>query len=91
MDFVPKRRRARWNSLDSVTRLGWSGSALAGGFIISKYGYGKTFLLTAALQMVAALILLPLTCSDAGHNERERQLSNNNDGPSIDVQDATVS
>ena len=33
MDYVPKRPRGKWNSLDSVARFGWSGSALFGGLI----------------------------------------------------------
>lgn len=30
MDFVPKKARSRYNALDSVTRFGWSGSAVLG-------------------------------------------------------------
>ena len=30
MDYVSKRNRAKWASLDSVARFGWSGSAVAG-------------------------------------------------------------
>eukprot|EP00471_Norrisiella_sphaerica_P009172 CAMPEP_0184495906 /NCGR_PEP_ID=MMETSP0113_2-20130426/32648_1 /TAXON_ID=91329 /ORGANISM="Norrisiella sphaerica, Strain BC52" /LENGTH=556 /DNA_ID=CAMNT_0026882315 /DNA_START=90 /DNA_END=1760 /DNA_ORIENTATION=+ len=54
MNFVPKRLRGRWNSIDSVTRFGWSGSALLGGYLADTYGYGFSFLVTAAVQFCAA-------------------------------------
>ncbi len=60
-DFVG-RDRAWWNSLDSVTRFSWSGSAVIGGLISDKHGYGATFLVTAAMQLVglaAMAALLP--------------------------------
>lgn len=60
MDFVEKSNRGKWNAVDSFTRFGWSGSALIGGFIIDRYGYGCTFFLTAALQFVGYTILIPL-------------------------------
>ena len=43
MDFVPKKRRGVWNAVDSVTRFGWSGSAVLGGWIIHRDGYGVSF------------------------------------------------
>merc|ERR1719210_1571006 len=47
MDYVPKKDRAKWNSLDSITRFGWSGSAVLGGILVDSYGFSSTFLLTA--------------------------------------------
>lgn len=38
--------------------LGWSGSAVAGGFIIARVGFGGLFGLSAALAAVAALLAL---------------------------------
>lgn len=58
MDFTAKRTRARWNSLDSVTRFGWSGSAVLGGWLIQHYSYGTTFLVTAGAQCVSSAMLL---------------------------------
>lgn len=58
MDYAPKGERGRWNSLDSVTRFGWSGSAVLGGYLIHKYHYGATFLITAGLQALAGLLYL---------------------------------
>mmetsp|Transcript_17097 Transcript_17097/g.33353 ORF Transcript_17097/g.33353 Transcript_17097/m.33353 type:complete len:210 (+) Transcript_17097:132-761(+) len=54
MNFVPKKSRGRWNSIDSITRFGWSGSALLGGFLADKFGYGFSFLVTALTQFCAA-------------------------------------
>jgi MFS family permease len=62
-DYVAKARRARWNALEAVTAMSWSGSAAAGGWIIQTRGYGAAFLATAVLQAVALagqLLLLPL-------------------------------
>jgi MFS family permease len=62
-DYVPKARRARWNALESVTVMSWSGSAFVGGWLIEKKGFGAAFFTTAALQGVALLgqtLLLPL-------------------------------
>lgn len=63
MDFTPSRRRARWQSLTSVVKFGWCGSAALGGVLADQYGYAFTFLITAAVQlagMVVQLFLLPI-------------------------------
>ena len=60
MDYVPKRTRARWNSVDSVTRFGWSGSAVLGGYLVDRFDYSVTFLVTAAMQALASTILFLL-------------------------------
>ena len=52
--------RGRWNSLDGVKILGWSGSALLGGVLLDKYGFASTFCVTAILQGIATCFLLPL-------------------------------
>jgi hypothetical protein len=52
--------RARWNSLDSLFVFGWSGSAMAGGFLIARYGFDSSFLITAFMQLAAWAVLLPL-------------------------------
>lgn len=74
MDYVPKRKRGVWNAVDSVTRFGWSGSALLGGWIIHYYGYGTSFLYTGILQIVAAFILALLIPLVPG-NEQKRAAS----------------
>ena len=63
MNFVKKSDRGRWNSIDSITSMGWSGSAVIGGILADKYGYGFSFLVTAAIQTTAASfwwLLIPL-------------------------------
>ena len=69
MDNVPRDRRARWKSLESVLQFGWCGSALVGGWIADNYksnghdGYAQTFAVTAIMQFTGCLIyclLLPL-------------------------------
>jgi len=63
MDFVPKDKRARWKSLDSIATFGWCGSAALGGYIADKYDYTHTFMLTAIFQTVSVgvyCLLLPL-------------------------------
>mmetsp|Transcript_10328 Transcript_10328/g.20310 ORF Transcript_10328/g.20310 Transcript_10328/m.20310 type:complete len:506 (-) Transcript_10328:120-1637(-) len=53
IDFVDKSQRAWWNSMDSVTQFSWSGSAVLGGYLCDKYGYGASFLATAIVQFMA--------------------------------------
>ncbi|KAH8065592.1 major facilitator superfamily-like protein [Aureococcus anophagefferens] len=48
--------RARWSG-ESINLFSWSGSAALGGYLIDRHGYRVTFLVTAAIQFVAALIL----------------------------------
>ena len=49
--------RARWKSLDSISTASWCGSAVLGGWIADRYDYTLTFLVTAALQFVAGVML----------------------------------
>ncbi len=60
MDFIKQGQRGRWNSLDSVTRFGWSGSAVVGGWVVDHFNYGWSFLITAVIQTAAASMLLML-------------------------------
>jgi MFS family permease len=59
-DYVSKKHRAKWNSLESINIFSWSGSAALGGWLVDTYGYQATFLVTAALQATAAMMLTPL-------------------------------
>ena len=56
MDFSRRQERGGWNAVDSITRFGWSGSAVVGGFIIDAYGYSLAFLVTGAMLATAALL-----------------------------------
>lgn len=60
MDALPSNQRARWKSLESVAAFGWTGSALVGGVLADERSYRFTFAITAALQVVGTIILLPL-------------------------------
>ena len=63
MDYVDKANRARWQSLNSIVRFGWAGSAALGGVLADRYGYTSTFLITAAVQAAGTLVqclLLPM-------------------------------
>lgn len=63
MDSVPRGQRARWQSLSTVVRFGWCGSAAIGGVLADRYGYASTFLVTAGLQLAATVMqcgLLPV-------------------------------
>ena len=56
MDFSERRHRGGWNAVDSITRFGWSGSAVVGGFLIDSYSYQLNFVVTGAMLGVAALL-----------------------------------
>jgi len=60
MDYVPRDRRARWKSLESIASFGWCGSALLGGIIADAFSYSTTFGLTAALQTASAVLNMGL-------------------------------
>ena len=60
-DYVSKKRRAKWNGLESVNIFSWSGSAALGGVLIDTMGYRGTFLITAAMQGTSALLLSTIT------------------------------
>jgi MFS family permease len=60
MDYTPRSSRGIWNAADSVTAFGWSGSALVGGIIADQYGYGASFIVTAAMQAVGFIALLSM-------------------------------
>ena len=53
-DYVPKRRRGFFNSLEAINMFSWSGSAVVGGVLVNSIGYRHTFLVTAAVQVRAA-------------------------------------
>lgn len=60
MDCVPRRHRGKVNAVDSVRTFSWSGSAALGGFLIERFGFQRTFLITAGIKLLAFLPLFPL-------------------------------
>ena len=77
MDFCARENRGFWNAVDSITRFGWSGSAVLGGFLVDRYDYGATFLATSCM-LFAAACLWPLLFStlDALDKKQPQALSN---------------
>ena len=45
--------RGRWSSIDTVLHLGWSVSAVAGGFLLDRFSFAGVFLATASIQVGA--------------------------------------
>lgn len=70
-DYTPKESRARWMALQSIMGASWSGSAMLGGYLIDKYGYGPCFIITACFQGIA----LPLYVLILPHVAKETDLS----------------
>ncbi|MBN1981343.1 MAG: MFS transporter [Chitinivibrionales bacterium] len=61
MDFVPKKERGKWNSINTVAwGLFWNISAIFGGFLIGTDNFRRAFLFTALVYCVgiAPLFLL---------------------------------
>jgi MFS family permease len=64
MDFVPKKHRARWNSLEGLSMFTWAGSAVVGGFLVDAHGYRYCFFITAMVYFIGVTIealLIPIT------------------------------
>ena len=59
MDFIPKKNRGIWNSLQVVAwGLFWSASAVLGGFLIGDGDFRRCFLITAGVYAVGTLPIL---------------------------------
>lgn len=63
IDCVPVDSRARWNAVESVLGASWAGSALLGGYLSDLYGYRSTFLITASVHGVAAVLITMGLCT----------------------------
>jgi MFS family permease len=64
-DAVPKEDMGKWNALEPLHMLLWSGSAILGGILVYFYGVLLNFYVSAGLQLLASLPLLALFTSDA--------------------------
>jgi len=64
MDYVSTTERGKWSALESVNMFTWSGSAALGGLLVGKLGILPVFALTAILQIVGTLPLIPLFSQD---------------------------
>ncbi|CAK4706837.1 hypothetical protein LEN26_011302 [Aphanomyces euteiches] len=73
MDHVPKEWRGRWNALEGLTMFCYSGSAVAGGFFIERYGYRFCFFVSSLIflsGLMLELLLVPII-----RNERKFKLA----------------
>ena len=46
--------------MDLVTQMGWSGSAVLGGYLVKEFGWPATFVATACTQATALIPVLAL-------------------------------
>mmetsp|Transcript_6286 Transcript_6286/g.15625 ORF Transcript_6286/g.15625 Transcript_6286/m.15625 type:complete len:515 (+) Transcript_6286:135-1679(+) len=60
MDFTPTSQRGRWNAVESLTSMTWSGSAFIGGLLSDARDYSFTFLITALVYAVGCCVYAPL-------------------------------
>ncbi len=59
MDFIPKKKRGIWNSLETIAwGLFWSASAVLGGFLIGEGDFRRCFLITAGVYVVGTIPIL---------------------------------
>ncbi|KAF8277005.1 hypothetical protein TcBrA4_0124110 [Trypanosoma cruzi] len=61
MDFVSEKRRGMWSAVESIQTASWSGTALVGGYVADKLGYGAAFIVTFGFHLTACTMLLPCT------------------------------
>ena len=61
-DYVPKNRRARFAAFQTLTTVGWTGSAAVGGVLAERYGYPFAFAVTTIFHCTAIMIKSPLLC-----------------------------
>jgi MFS family permease len=67
-DYTPKATRARWKALASITSFGWSGSAAFGGWLIDRFGFSYTFVITGFFQASVIpvwCLLVPLIAKES--------------------------
>lgn len=60
MDLVPEHLRGRWNAVESLQSAGWSGTALFGGYLADRWGYGTAFIFTFFFHVVGIAVVFPL-------------------------------
>jgi MFS family permease len=69
-DYVPRRHRAKWSSLESINTSSWAGSAVLGGYLSDMLGYRRVFLITAAMQALGLILYTPLVALVAHEGAR---------------------
>ena len=53
-----QEKRGRWNSIEAIGQLGWSGTAFLGGWLIDRFSYSIAFHVTAVVQLLSLLVRL---------------------------------
>ncbi|ESL08671.1 hypothetical protein TRSC58_03623 [Trypanosoma rangeli SC58] len=61
MDFVSEERRGMWSAVESIQSASWSGTALVGGYIADRLGYGAAFIVTFFFHITSCIIIAPCT------------------------------
>jgi len=82
MDCVDSKYRGRWSAIQSLSRVTWSGSAILGGWLADSHDYRYTFLITAIIYSVAAVLYLPLLFLVP---REQAQIGNPNSEPASDA------
>lgn len=60
MDYVPRRNRGVWSSLQTVAwGLFWNASALIGGFLVGDDNFRRAFIVTGFVYVVGTAIIVP--------------------------------
>lgn len=83
-DFIPTRSRGKWNAVNSLFGMTWSGSAVLGGYLADKKGYSYTFLITAGFYSVGCLLYSPLLCLVPRQGQQKPLLEASVGGISLD-------
>jgi MFS family permease len=60
MDHVQSNQRGRWNAVESVSTMTWSGSAMIGGYLMDHNDYRYAFRITALIYAVGLLTRIPM-------------------------------
>lgn len=79
-DVIPSEKRGRWNAVHSLTGMTWTGSAALGGVLCDSYGYGKTFVVTAGLYLLAVCFWLPLIKRVPKDTKKHKMSGDESDG-----------
>jgi MFS family permease len=59
-DYISSSTRGRWNSIESISAMTWSGSAVIGGYLMDSHDYRYTFVITGWIYLVACVFRIPL-------------------------------
>ena len=59
-DTVPSNELARWTAIGTIHAASFAGTAVIGGHLIEKFGYGNTFYITACINLIGVFCVLPV-------------------------------